>query len=217
MGKTVNSKILVRRDTSANWSANNPVLAAGEIGFDTTTKKHKIGDGSTAWNSLPYFLLETGAVTSFNGSTGAITYTAPVTSVNGQTGAVTLTIPEADDKTWNDYTLNPTSEITANTINIPWLKDSTNKIFKFVAASSTPSQYYLAKYDINAYLYSTTPSANDNSTKVATTAYVDNAMSGVVDTNTTYTLSISNNRITLTPSSGTESYIDLPVYNGGVS
>lgn len=33
------------------------------------------------------------AVTSFNGSTGAVTYTAPVTSVNGQTGAVTLSIP----------------------------------------------------------------------------------------------------------------------------
>lgn len=60
MSKTVNSKILVRRDTSTNWSTNNPVLAAGEIGFDTTVGKHKIGDGSTAWNSLPYFLLETG-------------------------------------------------------------------------------------------------------------------------------------------------------------
>ena len=34
-------------------------------------------------------------VSSFNGSTGAITYTAPVTSVNGQTGAVTLSIPSA--------------------------------------------------------------------------------------------------------------------------
>jgi len=32
-------------------------------------------------------------VTSWNGSTGAVTYTAPVTSVNGSTGAVTLTIP----------------------------------------------------------------------------------------------------------------------------
>lgn len=35
----------------------------------------------------------TSAVTSFNGSTGAVTYSAPVSSVNGQTGAVTLTIP----------------------------------------------------------------------------------------------------------------------------
>lgn len=34
-------------------------------------------------------------VSSFNGSTGAITYVAPVTSVNGQTGAVTLSIPAA--------------------------------------------------------------------------------------------------------------------------
>ena len=65
-------------------------------------------------------------VSSFNGSTGAITYTAPVTSVNGQTGAVT-----------------------------------------------TP--------------------------------------------NTTYTLSISGKRITLTPSTGSATYVDLPVYNGGVS
>jgi hypothetical protein len=32
-------------------------------------------------------------VSSFNGSSGAITYTAPVTSVNGQTGAVSLSIP----------------------------------------------------------------------------------------------------------------------------
>lgn len=48
-------------------------------------------------------------------------------------------------------------------------------------ASSTPTANYLAKYDNNAYLYSTTPSANDNSTKVATTAYVDTAMPLIVD------------------------------------
>lgn len=35
------------------------------------------------------------AVTSFNGSTGAVTYSAPVTSVNGNTGAVVLNIPAA--------------------------------------------------------------------------------------------------------------------------
>lgn len=52
MSKTVNSKILIRRDTTANWSTNNPTLAAGEIGFDTIVGKHKIGDGSTPWNDL---------------------------------------------------------------------------------------------------------------------------------------------------------------------
>lgn len=38
------------------------------------------------------FITDAG-VTSFNGSTGAVTYSAPVSSVNGQTGAVSLTIP----------------------------------------------------------------------------------------------------------------------------
>jgi hypothetical protein len=43
-----------RRDTSTNWSSANPTLASGEIAFDTTTKQFKVGDGSTAWNSLAY-------------------------------------------------------------------------------------------------------------------------------------------------------------------
>ena len=44
--------IQVRRDTAANWSLKNPILVAGEIAFETDTKKVKIGDGTTAWNSL---------------------------------------------------------------------------------------------------------------------------------------------------------------------
>lgn len=43
-----------RRDTAANWTANNPVLGAGEIGFETDTQLIKIGNGTAAWNSLPY-------------------------------------------------------------------------------------------------------------------------------------------------------------------
>jgi hypothetical protein len=43
-----------KRGTAAIISANNPVLAAGEYGIETDTSLTKIGDGSTAWNSLPY-------------------------------------------------------------------------------------------------------------------------------------------------------------------
>ncbi len=46
--------IQVRRDTAAAWTAANPVLAAGELGFETDTTYYKIGDGTTAWNSLAY-------------------------------------------------------------------------------------------------------------------------------------------------------------------
>jgi len=43
-----------RRDTAANWTAENPTLLAGEIGIESDTGKIKIGDGVTAWNSLSY-------------------------------------------------------------------------------------------------------------------------------------------------------------------
>jgi hypothetical protein len=48
------TRIKIRRDTATNWSVNNPTLAQGEEGFETDTRKRKIGNGSTAWNSLPY-------------------------------------------------------------------------------------------------------------------------------------------------------------------
>lgn len=44
-----------RRGTAAQWTNANPVLAAGEIGFETDTNKFKIGDGSNQWSSLDYF------------------------------------------------------------------------------------------------------------------------------------------------------------------
>jgi hypothetical protein len=46
--------IQLRRDTGANWSSVNPVLAAGEVGYDSTSNQIKIGNGTIAWNSLAY-------------------------------------------------------------------------------------------------------------------------------------------------------------------
>jgi hypothetical protein len=50
------TRIQVRRDTAANWTTNNPTLANGEIGFETNSGKFKIGNGSSAWSALDYFL-----------------------------------------------------------------------------------------------------------------------------------------------------------------
>ena len=44
-----------RRGTAAQWTAANPVLAAGEIGFETDTNKFKMGNGTSAWAALTYF------------------------------------------------------------------------------------------------------------------------------------------------------------------
>lgn len=43
-----------RRDTAANWTANDPVLEDGQQGFETDTLKSKLGDGVTAWTALSY-------------------------------------------------------------------------------------------------------------------------------------------------------------------
>ncbi len=45
-----------RRGTAAQWSSANPILAAGEIGFETDTGKFKLGNGSSTWSSLNYFV-----------------------------------------------------------------------------------------------------------------------------------------------------------------
>jgi hypothetical protein len=47
------ARIQLRRDTAANWSSENPVLSAGEPGWDRTNGVLKVGDGTTAWNGLP--------------------------------------------------------------------------------------------------------------------------------------------------------------------
>ena len=47
------TRIQIRRGTDSEWSTSNPVLADGEIGYARDTKVFKVGDGSTAWNSLP--------------------------------------------------------------------------------------------------------------------------------------------------------------------
>jgi hypothetical protein len=47
-------QIQTRNGTAAQWTAANPTLMVGEIGAETDTGRFKIGDGSTAWNSLGY-------------------------------------------------------------------------------------------------------------------------------------------------------------------
>lgn len=47
-------KIKLRRDTAANWTSTNSVLAAGELGIETDTLKIKIGNGTSAWTALGY-------------------------------------------------------------------------------------------------------------------------------------------------------------------
>ena len=48
-------RIQLRNDLATNWTTKNPILAQGEIGIESDSRKLKIGDGTTTWNHLIYY------------------------------------------------------------------------------------------------------------------------------------------------------------------
>lgn len=55
--------IQFRRGTEAEWVAENPILAAGELGYASDVNNYKIGDGVNRWADLPYVANTTVALT----------------------------------------------------------------------------------------------------------------------------------------------------------
>jgi hypothetical protein len=101
------TQIQIRRGTAAQWTSTNPTLASGEQGFETDTGKMKIGNGSTAWNSLAY--IGAGTVTSITAGTG----------LSG--GTITSSGTIAIDSTV--ATLTGTQTLTNKTLTTPTLDD----------------------------------------------------------------------------------------------
>lgn len=54
MATTIKTTFQLRRGNAEVWAKNNPVLAAGEPGFELDTGKLKIGNGNNTYNDLPY-------------------------------------------------------------------------------------------------------------------------------------------------------------------
>ena len=83
----VNIVLQLRHGTASSWTPVNPVLAVGELGYETDTGLFKIGNGLTGWNSLPYGGL--GGPTGDTGLTGPTGFgTAGATGSTGPTGSV---------------------------------------------------------------------------------------------------------------------------------
>jgi hypothetical protein len=47
-------RLQYRRDKKANWLKYNPVLMEGEVGYETDTRRKKIGDGVSTYSELEY-------------------------------------------------------------------------------------------------------------------------------------------------------------------
>lgn len=117
--------IQIRRGTASQWTSANPTLASGEQGFETDTNKLKIGNGSTAWNSLSY------AIT---GALGTVTSITAGTGLSG--GTITSSGTIAIDSTV--ATLTGTQTLTNKTLTTPTLDDpKINLAFDAETASYT--------------------------------------------------------------------------------
>ena len=89
-----------RKGTAAQWTAANPILNAGEIGWESDTNKFKIGDGTNHWADLDYFadINSTanpafGSSITFEGSTANDFET--VLQITDPTADRTITFPDA--------------------------------------------------------------------------------------------------------------------------
>jgi hypothetical protein len=91
-----------RRGTAAQWTSADPVLNAGEMGWESDTNKFKIGDGTNHWSDLDYFTDQSSPVTvtptfassiRFEGSTEDA-YETTLT-VTDPTEDITITLPNS--------------------------------------------------------------------------------------------------------------------------
>ena len=89
-----------RRGTAAQWTSANPILNAGEMGWESDTNKFKIGDGINHWADLDYFIDQSSTVNPAFGSSiifeGATANAFETTlAVVDPTADRTITLPDA--------------------------------------------------------------------------------------------------------------------------
>lgn len=115
MSSTVlNTKIVVRNDTVANWTTKNPVLLKGELGIEIDTNLIKIGNGTATWTELPYVNESAPAETTYHatpteGQSDLDAIAAVVGAAElheGDTAIVTRNIGTADHKSYTAYVYN---------------------------------------------------------------------------------------------------------------
>lgn len=107
------TKIQLRRGTASEWTAANPTLSSGELGFEVDTGKFKIGNNSSLWNALDYFLDSSELSSTYlTQSSASSTYLPKTLTINSQSASYILALGDAAKIVEMDVA-------TANTITIP--------------------------------------------------------------------------------------------------
>jgi hypothetical protein len=172
-----------RRGTAAQWTSTNPTLAAGEPGYETDTSKFKVGNGSTAWNSLAY----TGA--------GTVTSITAGTGLSG--GAITTSGTIAIDSTV--ATLTGTQTLTNKTLTTPVITSISNS-GTVTIPTGTVTLATLTGTETLTNKTLTTPTLDDPKINLAFDA----------QTGTTYTTVLNDNGQVITMNNASANTLSIP-------
>ena len=161
-----------RRGTAAQWTAANPVLAAGEIGFETDTSKFKMGNGSSTWSALTYFANAAELAAIIDGAPAALNTLNELAEAMGDNPAflTNLNIAVGDvDETLTLHTTDTTSvHGIADTSDLVTSSELTNAI-----TASAVNQSALAGVGID---WNSVDSRFDIDSTIATKTYADDAI-----------------------------------------
>jgi len=173
-----------RRGTAQQWNTANPILAAGEIGFETDTGAFKIGNGSSAWSTLKYFTDASGApelLDTLNELAAALgddpqylsNHVSATTNVHGIANTQNLaTLDDVSDAVSN-------AEVDQSTLagaGIDWNVGTNQFDIDSTVVTLTVTQEFIKKTlvltNLGSNSVATTQNGTDNTTKIATTEFV---------------------------------------------
>jgi hypothetical protein len=196
-----------RRGTAAQWTSANPILAAGEIGFETDTGKFKIGDGTSTWSSLTHYASADDLADLIDGAPALLNTLNELAAAIGDdpsfitTVATNLSNHEADTtnvhgiaNTANLATLDDVADAVSNAtvdqsalagVGIDWNAGTEQFDIDNTVVTKLGTQT-LENKTIESVQLTGTPTAPTalkytNSTQVATTAYVDAAIDDLIN------------------------------------
>ena len=157
-----------RRGTVATWSAADPILAPGEIGFEIDTNKFKIGDGSSRWATLTYFTADAAAALQdlIDGAPGVLD------TLNELAAAVN------DDPAFFTTVASNLSAHTSSTTNVHGIADTSVLVtvdqLELAIGGASVNQADLAGEGID---WNSSTEAFDIDSTIATKSYTDTAVS----------------------------------------